>query len=94
MKWAYRPLCLHVGSKPFKDGMSLKDDICRHDAPMQPRPVTGQGCIGASCIMLECSTGELLVRVAFMHHDDKGYSTLKYYTVLKGLSLISRLIQW
>ena len=36
-------------------------------------------------MMLECSTGDLLARAAFMHHDDQGHSALMYYTVLKGL---------
>ena len=29
-------------TKPFKDEMSLKDDICRHYAPMQP--YNGESC--------------------------------------------------
>ena len=63
------------------DGMSLKDDICRHDALMQPRRVTHQCCIAASCQPL----GELLTRAAFMHDDDKGHDALMHYAVLKGL---------
>ena len=27
-------------------------------------------------LMLECSTGELRARAAFMHHDDQGYDAL------------------
>ena len=27
---------------------------------------------------------ELLARVAFMHHDDKGHHTLKHYEALTG----------
>ena len=57
--------------------MSLKDDICRHGAPMQPPQVICQ-CADPSGvsqphrvgIMLELSTGELLVRAGFIHHDD------------------------
>ena len=36
-------------------------------------------------MILEYSTGELLARAVFMHHDDKGHSTLKHYATLKGL---------
>ena len=36
-------------------------------------------------MMLECSTGELLARAAFMHHDDQGYEAFRHYAVLKGL---------
>ena len=35
-------------------------------------------------MMLECSTGELLARAAFMHHDDQGYDALMHHAVLKG----------
>ena len=34
----------------------------------------------------ECSTGELVARDAFVHHDDKEASTLKRYAVLKWLN--------
>ena len=37
-------------------------------------------------MMLEYSTGGLLVRAVSMHQDDKGHITLKYYATLKGLS--------
>ena len=36
-------------------------------------------------MMLECITGELLARAAFMHHANQGHGALKHYTVLKGL---------
>ena len=36
-------------------------------------------------MMLECSPCESLSRAAFMHHDDKGQSTLRHCAVLKGL---------
>ena len=55
------------------DGMSLKDDICRDDAPMQPRhhaDLLGQYQPLRVGMMLECSTGELITRAAFMHHDN------------------------
>ena len=88
------------GTPYSKDGMSPKDDICRHDAPMQPRRVTHRCCIDASCrpfryqshrvgMMLECSTGGLLARAAFMHHDNQGHDVLRYHAVLKGLKRIS-----
>ena len=34
---------------------------------------------------LEHSTGELLARAVFMHHDDKGHNALMDYAALKGL---------
>ena len=37
-------------------------------------------------MMLECSTGELLARAAFMHHDDQRYDALRHHAVLKGLT--------
>ena len=33
----------------------------------------------------ECNPGPLLTSAAFMHHGDKGHSTLKDYVVLEGL---------
>ena len=36
-------------------------------------------------MMLECSTGELLARAAFMHHDDQGHDALRHYAVSKEL---------
>ena len=78
--------------------MSLKDDICRHDAPMQHRRVTRQYCIvhhdnpsGVSQphrvdMMPECSTGDLLARAGFMH---QGHGALMHYAVLKGFSKIT-----
>ena len=36
-------------------------------------------------MMLECSTGELLARDAFMHHDDQGHDALMHHAVLSGL---------
>ena len=38
-------------------------------------------------MMHECSTGELLTRVAFMHHDDQGHDALIHYAVLEGLKI-------
>ena len=43
-------------------------------------------------MMLECSTGELLAKAAFMHHIDKGHSTLKHYVALKGLMEVITLL--
>ena len=40
-------------------------------------------------MMLECSTGELLARAAFMHHDDQEYDALRYHAALKGLRVLS-----
>ena len=37
--------------------------------------------------MLECSTGELLGKAAFMHHVDKGRDALNHYVALKGLTV-------
>ena len=37
-------------------------------------------------LVLECSTGELLARAAFMHHDNQGHDALLHHAVLKGLS--------
>ena len=45
-------------------------------------------------MMLECSIGELLTRVAFMHHD-QGHNALrhdaglKHYVYLKGLQKVA-----
>ena len=36
-------------------------------------------------MILECSTGELLARAAFTHHDDQGHDALMHYAVLKEL---------
>ena len=33
----------------------------------------------------DCSTEELLASVVFLHHDDKGHSTLKQYAVIKAI---------
>ena len=38
-------------------------------------------------MMLKCSPGELLAKVAFMHYDDKGRNTVRHYVDLKGLIL-------
>ena len=75
--------------------MSLKDDICRHDAPMmQPRRVTAlvphADPLGVSQpnkvdMMFECSIGKLLTRAAFMHLDDQGHDALRYHALPKGL---------
>ena len=59
--------------------MSLKDDICHHDA--DPLAVSQPCRVG---MMLEHSIGELLTRAAFMHHDDQEHDTLMHYAVLKG----------
>ena len=37
------------------------------------------------CILQEFSSGELLTRAPFMHHDDKRYNALKHYAALKVL---------
>ena len=39
-------------------------------------------------MMLECSTGELLARGAFLHHDDQGHNALMHYAALKGLNKV------
>ena len=36
-------------------------------------------------MMLEWSNGELLVKAAFMHHDDQWHTALKHYATSKGL---------
>ena len=36
-------------------------------------------------MVLECSTGELLARAAFIHHDDQGYDASMHRAVLKGI---------
>ena len=38
-------------------------------------------------MMLKCSTGELLARAAFMYWDNLGDDALRYYAVIKGLSV-------
>ena len=35
-------------------------------------------------IILECSTGELIARLAIKHHNDQWHDTLMHYAVLKG----------
>ena len=35
--------------------------------------------------MLECSTGELLGKAVFMHHDDEEEKALKFYAVFNRL---------
>ena len=76
--------------------MLLKDGICHHDGPMLPWRVTCRCCIalvqyvkafGVSeprrvGMMPECSTGNVLGRAAFMHHDDQGHDALMYYADL------------
>ena len=57
---------------------SIHSSCQAFDSVYQPRRV---------CMMLECSTGELIPRDAFMHHDDKRHDALKQCAVLKGLSL-------
>ena len=34
--------------------------------------------------ILECSTGELITRATFTHHDNQGHTALKHYAALKG----------
>ena len=43
-------------------------------------------------MVLECSTGELLARDAFMHRDDQGDDALMHCVVLKGLKDSAALI--
>ena len=38
-------------------------------------------------LMMNAALTSVLTRAAFMHHDDKGHSTLKHYTALKGFML-------
>ena len=40
-------------------------------------------------MMLECSPYEceLLTRAAFLHHEDKGHTTLTHFGILKGLTV-------
>ena len=40
--------------------------------------------------MLECSTGEVLARAAFIHHDNQEHDALRYHAVLKGLSNMAK----
>ena len=37
-------------------------------------------------MMLECSTGKLLTRAEFIHHDEQGYDALMHYAIPKVLS--------
>ena len=41
-------------------------------------------------LMLEYSTGELLISAAFMHHDDGFHGVLKQYAVVKELAVWAR----
>ena len=43
-------------------------------------------CLNPVGMMLECWTGELLPRAAFMHHDNQGHDALMHYAALKGLN--------
>ena len=43
-------------------------------------------------MMLECSTGELLTRALFMHHDDQGHGALMHHAILKGLKGTRKLL--
>ena len=45
-------------------------------------------------MMLECSTGELLTRAAFMHYDDQGHDALRHDAVLKGLRQLNMCHTW
>ena len=70
--------------------MSLNDYICRLDALAGAALVHHADHSGVSQphnvdMMHECSTGELLSRAAFMHHDDQGHDALKHHVVLKEL---------
>ena len=38
-------------------------------------------------IIHECSTGEMLARVAFMHQHDQGHNVFKHQEVLKALTM-------
>ena len=38
-------------------------------------------------MVLECSSGELLNRAAFMHHDEQRHDALRHDAILKGLHL-------
>ena len=40
-------------------------------------------------MMLGCSTGGILSRAAFMHHDEHGHDAFMYYAVIKGLTRMS-----
>ena len=37
-------------------------------------------------VMLECSTGKVLTRAAFTHHDDQGHDALMHYAAVKGIT--------
>ena len=41
-------------------------------------------------MMLEYSSGDLIARAAFMHHDDQGHDVLRHHAVLKGLNLMMK----
>ena len=80
-----------------KEGMSLRDDICRHDASMQHGAAlvyhAHPSGVSHTCrvdMMLECSPGELVARATFMHHDDQRHDAVIHYAVLKGLDEYSR----
>ena len=45
-------------------------------------------------MMLECSTGELLTRAAFMHPDEQGHDALRHHGILKGLKGVEILDTW
>ena len=40
-------------------------------------------------MMHQCSTGELLARAVFMHHDEEGHAALMHDAVFKGLKLMN-----
>ena len=65
--------------------MSLKHDICICAALVHhadPSEVSEPHRVG---MMLECNTGDLLARTAFMHHDDQDRDVSRYDTVRKWL---------
>ena len=74
--------------------MSLKGDICHHDAPKQ---LAGAALVHHADSSLVCeprrvgmmheySTGELLATAAFVHHDNKRHDALKHSAALKELA--------
>ena len=83
---------------PLRTAAPLKETVVH--APMQLWGVTHRQCIATSCqnlrivyqplglgMMHPCCPGKSLARAEFMHHDDKRYCALKYYTALKGTTV-------
>ena len=67
--------------------------FCYYEPPVQPLPIQHR-CIMSTPLgvaqshwavrMLVCSTGYLLTRASFMHHDDQGKDALMHYAALNA----------